>query len=310
MPTGTDDAPRPAEDAPAPPGHPLIGHTLRVARDPFGPITERRDYGPVVRRGVVGRTIYQLNDPADIERVLVGNNDNYREGELLQRLLGPVTGGGLLASEGERWRTQRHRVEPAFHPDRVAEYAGTMVEYTERAIADWEDGDGVDVHGEMMALTLEIVADALFDVDLRRTAADVGPAMDAVMARSESVLHDYLPRWVPTPLNRRYGRAVETLDGVVADIIEARRDEGGDDAVSMLLRAEDEAGETMSDEAVRDEAMTILLAGHETTTLALTFTWHCSGGTPASRRPCRRNSPDSTDRPEWPTSRSCPTPIG
>jgi cytochrome P450 len=147
--------------------------------------------------------VYHLTDPEHVEHVLVQNNQNYVKGEAFQQTLGPVTGNGLLNSEGEFWRRQRHLIEPAFHPDRIATYAEMMVDVTERRTEDWRDGDVRNVHAEMMELTLEIVGRTLFGLDPSDESERVGEALEVVMAASEFTLSDLIPRWVPTPENRR-----------------------------------------------------------------------------------------------------------
>ncbi|WP_435178271.1 cytochrome P450 [Halorussus sp. AFM4] len=260
---------------PGPDGLPLVGSLPAFARDQFG--FERRmhrEYGDVVRWKFPGGWTYHLSHPEHIEHVLVQNNQNYVKGEAFQETLGPVLGNGLLNSEGEFWRRQRHLVEPAFHPDRIATYAEMMVDVTERTTETWRDGETRDVHSEMTALTLEIVGRTLFGVDLRDESERVGEALEVVMAASEFSLTDLLPDRVPTPERRRFERAVGTLDRVVDRIVaERRRNPTDEDVVSKLLAARDERGDAMSDRQVRDEVMTLLLAGHETTALALTFTF-------------------------------------
>ncbi|MFB6136709.1 MAG: cytochrome P450 [Halobacteriaceae archaeon] len=260
---------------PGPDGLPLVGNLVEYSRDPYG-FTERcaREYGDVVYYELLDTPVYQLNAPEGIERVLVHNNQNYVKGELFQETLGPVLGGGLLNSEGEDWRRQRHLVGPAFEPDRIEGYAETMVERTEAATASWRDGAVRNVHADMMTLTLEIVADALFGVDVGRDVETVGSALDVVMDYQEGFVVDLLPFRPPTPARRRFERAVDDLERVVYRIVDERRRDPGDDVVSWMLTAEDESGERMSHEQVRDEVMTLLLAGHETTALALTFTLH------------------------------------
>lgn len=265
----------PARTPPGPDGLPVVGNLPEYARDPFD--FERRmhqEYGDVVRWKLPGGWMYHLADPDHIEHVLVQNNQNYVKGEAFQETLGPVTGNGILNSEGEFWRRQRHLIEPSFHPERISTYAEMMVDSTERATARWRDGEIRDVHSEMTALTLDIVGRALFGVDLREKSETVGEALETVMAGAEFSLTDLLPEEIPTPGRRKFEGAVETLDRVVASIIaERKRNPTEDDVVSMLLAARDEEGEGMTDQQVRDEVMTLLLAGHETTALALTFTF-------------------------------------
>jgi cytochrome P450 len=278
----------PATRPPGPDGLPFLGNLHQFTRDRLGFVERNaREYGDVVYVEFAGEPIYQLFDPDAVRHVLVDNNQNYVKGEFFQRQLG-FLGDGLLTSEGERWRRQRHMVEPAFHPDRIAGYADTMVEYTERAVEGWADGEVRNVHQDMMGLTLEIVGKALFDVDVREDARGVGDAMSAVMhhfQRSTARPID-IPDWVPTPANVRYRRALAHLDDVVADIVAQRRRAGVDagDVVSMLLSARDEAGGGMADETIRDQVLTLLLAGHETTAQALTFTFHLLARNPEVER--------------------------
>lgn len=263
-----------AEAPPGPDGWPVIGTTRELARDRLGFVTRMaRTYGDVVRIPVAMGDFYGLFHPDDVRQVLVDDNQRYRKGAFFQRQL-DFLGTGVLNAEGEAWREQRHAVEPAFHPDRIEGYARFMSEYTERMLDAWDDGTVRNVHGDMMELTLEIVAKALFDVDLRRVDV-VGEALETIMAASRrrtDRLVD-IPDWLPTPANRALHRAERTLDDVVDEIIRERRgDDDAGDVVSMLVNPEDASG--MSDDAVRDEVMTLLLAGHETTAQALTYTWY------------------------------------
>jgi cytochrome P450 len=273
-----------AEPPPGPDGWPLIGTTREFARDRLGFATRMaRTYGDVVHIPVAGGDFYGLFHPDHIRRVLVDDNQRYEKGEFFQRQLS-FLGTGVLNAEGEAWRQQRHAVEPAFHPDRIEGYARFMTDYTERAVDSWADGTVRNVHGDMMELTLEIVAKALFDVDLGAAEDEVGEALETIMAatRARTGRLVDIPDWVPTPANRALGRAERTLDRIVDDIIEERRgaaDAG--DVVSMLVRPEAEGGGGMRDDAVRDEVMTLLLAGHETTAQALTYTWYLLGQHPA-----------------------------
>ena len=260
---------------PGPSGLPIVGSFVEHARDPFE--FERRmarEYGDVVQSQFPGGRLYQLSHPDHVEHVLVHNNENYVKGEAFQKTLGPVLGNGLLNSEGEFWRRNRHLIQPAFCPERIAEYAEMMVEVTDRRIDGWADGQRRNVHADMTALTLEIVGRTLFGVDLSDDSSTVGDALEVVMAASEFSLTDLVPRWMPTPENRRFHRAVETLNEVVARIVRERRENPTDgDVVSTLLAARDDEGRGMSEAQVHDEVMTLLLAGHETTALALTFTF-------------------------------------
>jgi cytochrome P450 len=212
--------------------------------------------------------------------VLVHDNEKFRKGEQYQESLGPVLGDGLLLSEGEFWRQQRHQMQPAFGPDALAGYAPVMVEYTRELLSEWRDGEVRDLHAEMMQLTVEIAAKALFDVDVREYESDIAEALEVVMDRSEKRLERPIdvPDSVPTPGNRRYNRALSALDSIAEEIV-AAHDPGGDDVVSLLLQAKGQRPD-LDDDQIRDEVKTLLLAGHETTALALTYTLHLLGQHP------------------------------
>ncbi|WP_372479493.1 cytochrome P450 [Halomicrobium sp. HM KBTZ05] len=258
---------------PGPSGYPIVGSTFEFADDRLRFVTDTaEEYGPVASFEVAGTTIYQISDPELVEQVLVQNNQSYIKGELFQEALGDALGEGLLTSEGSAWRDQRHRVQPAFHPQMLEAYSEQMTDGIERLLDSWSDGETRNVHEDMMHLTVEIAADALFDVDIRDEQAAISDALEAVMDYAERPYH--APDWVPTPENRRYRDALETLDDVADRIVEKHEADGGDDVVSMLLAAQ---GEDITRERVRDEIVTILLAGHETTALTLTYALYLLG---------------------------------
>ena len=194
-------------------------------------------------------------------------------------------GEGLLTSEGDFHRRQRRLAQPAFHPNRVATYAGAMSQYAREQCDAWTHGQTVNVHEEMMQVTLRVVAKTLFDADVRAEVDEIGAAMDvsvSMFTRAMSPFGPILNR-LPLPSNRRFERAWTRLVGTIDRFIRERRASGEDrgDLLSMLLRATD-AGEDgtagdgagMDDRQLRDECMTLFTAGHETTANALTFTWH------------------------------------
>lgn len=254
-----------------PSGLPLVGNTHQFASDPLSFYEGvAREYGPVARYKIGGREFYQLSDPELVEQVLVHENEKFRKGENYQEILGPIVGNGLLTSEGEFWRQQRHQMQPAFHPEALASYAPVMVEYTRRLLTDWQDDTVRDIHADMMRLTVEIAAKALFDVDIRNHESDIADALEVAMDRSEKRLERPIdiPDSVPTPGNRRFKRALSALDSIAAEIVEAH-DAKGDNVVSRLLQAKKHT-DALDDEQVKDEVITLLLAGHETTALTLT----------------------------------------
>ncbi len=271
---------------PGPKGLPVVGNLFAYSRDPLGFLSRcSREYGDVVRLGFPGPPAYLISHPDGVEYVLVKNNKNFVRDRYTRAELA-ILGNGLLVNEGDSWRRQRRLAQPAFHRRRVEAFGETMVSFTERMLDGWQDGDILDVHAEMMRLTLEIVAKTLFDTDISREAEGVGRSMEAIMARSSdqgsSVFLRMLPDSVPTPGNLAYRRATRRLDGIIDALVEERRRSGADagDLLSMLLHAEDEDGRGMSDRQLRDEAMTIILAGHETTAIALSWTWHLLGTHP------------------------------
>jgi cytochrome P450 len=187
-------------------------------------------------------------------------------------------GKGLLTSEGDFWRAQRKLAQPAFHRERIGSYAAVMVEYTERMLASWADGQMRDVQDDMMRLTLEIVAKTLFDAEIGTDSVEASAAMETLMgtfiARTGQLIA--LPHWVPTPLNVRVERAARKLDRIILKIIADRRRSGEDrgDLLSLLMHAQDEdSGRRMTDQQLRDEAMTLFMAGHETTANTLAWIW-------------------------------------
>ncbi|HSL01873.1 MAG TPA: cytochrome P450 [Rubrobacteraceae bacterium] len=264
---------------PGPRGRSLTGNLQEYARDQLGFLARcAREYGDISRFRLINVRVYLLNHPDYIDYVLVRNNRNFIKSRRTREQL-RFLGEGLLTSEGDFWRRQRRLAQPAFHKDRIAAYGRTMVEHTEAAVAGWQDGRVHDVYQEMMRLTLRIASTTLLGSDVDGQAGVIGSALD-VLARRFSGPKSYLlpvPAALPTPANRRFRRAVGQLDEVVYGIIRKRREKAEEtgDLLSMLLEAKDEeTGERMTDKQLRDEALTILLAGHETTAIALSWTFY------------------------------------
>jgi cytochrome P450 len=232
-------------------------------------------HGDVVRLKLLGRPWFLVSHPDDIEAVLVKHaravgRDDYAE--ILQRALGL----GLLTSDGDLWKRQRRIMAQAFVPKRIQGYAETMTRVTQASIAGWRHGEVRNLHAEMSRVTMEVVAEVLF-------GTGVGEADTATVAASMEVINEFfanspeailkLPKWVPTPRNRRMTRAVASIDELMFRIIARRRDgEARDDLLGALLAARDDDGGGMSDKQLRDEAITLFLAGHETTALTLAHT--------------------------------------
>jgi len=262
-----------------PPWRDLMPLMRMFGTDLLGALTLVRDkYGDFVRTRLPLH-IYFVYDPRAIEEILVKNADAFRK-DYTSRLLSRVVGNGLLLSEGDTWRRQRRLVQPAFHHQQLQSYATLMVGAIERAMAGWRDGEVRDVHADMMAVTLDIVAESLFGTDVSAAASDIGRIIGELMEEFGKVLglkaRFQPPAWVPTPTNLRLRRTKGRIDALILGIIEARKQsqEARDDLLSLLIRARDEGGGQMTDDQVRDEAIILFLAGHETTALALTYALH------------------------------------
>ena len=266
-----------AKRPPGPKGLPFFGEVFKPRGDAIGYLASiAREYGDIVFVRFLGVPMCLLNRPEYIESVLTTQHYNFEKSKdyrALRRLLG----AGLLTSEGELWRRQRRLVQPAFYHDRVTAYAEVMVEYTERMLASWQDGQTRDVHEEMIRLTLDIVAKTLFDADVSREAEGVGAALHLLMRRfmKQAGYAFLLPSAIPLPTTWEMLRAVRRLNKVIYGIIQKRRAGGrmSGDLLSALLRALDDEGVGMTDRQLHDEIMTLFLAGHETTATALSWTW-------------------------------------
>jgi cytochrome P450 len=264
---------------PGPKGHLLWGNFGPFRSDSLEFLSHcAREYGDIASFRLGHRRIVLVSHPDLIEQVLVNDNRNFIK-HFAFKLLRPTMGNGLLMSEGDFWLRQRRLMQPAFGPRQLETYAGTMVEHTRRMLAGWNDGHVCDVHHEMMALTLAIVAQVLLDVDTSNDVNDVAGAVDLLMVDFNYRFKNPLswPLWLPTPWNRRIRRAIHGLGEIIQGIIAQRRASNEDrgDLLSMLVHARDELdGKGMTDRQLRDEVMTMFLAGHETTANALTWTWY------------------------------------
>lgn len=251
-----------------------------LRRDPIKFLTRLTEqYGDLVYFKLGPQPVFLVNNPDYIRDILVIHNRNFMKGEGLQRAK-RLLGEGLLTSEGEFHLRQRRLAQPAFHRQRIAGYATTMVEYAARACDQWRVGETRDVAREMMRLTLAIAGKTLFDADVEGEADEISEALTTsfeLFNRLTLPFAQLLER-LPLPATRRFQKARERLDATIYRIIDERRASGEDrgDLLSMLIAARDEEGDGsgMTDEQLRDEAMTIFLAGHETTANALTWTWY------------------------------------
>ncbi len=272
-----------------PPGPPKTLSSLvpfGLGRDPLGFITNlSRTYGDVAHMHAPGEHLVLLTHPQQVKDVLVTQQRNFRKGRGLERAR-KLLGDGLLTSEGETHLRQRRLIQPAFHRERIASYGTVMTDCAARVRDRWPDGGTVDVAEEMMRLTLGIVGLTLFAADVEAQARSVGEALTAVLNSFWTTMLPFadLLEKLPIGILKRGREARAELDRIIYGLIAERRARPGDrgDLLSMLLLAQDEeaGGRGMSDAQVRDEAMTIFLAGHETTANALSWTWLLLGQAP------------------------------
>ena len=245
-----------------------------------------REHGDIAYLHMGTQHIYFLNHPDWIRDVLVTHQASFKKSRMLERAR-VLLGDGLLTSEDEFHKLQRRLVQPAFHRDRLVGYAASMVECADGCRGRWQAGVEMDVSQEMARLTLAIVARTLFSVDVSSEADEIGEALTEVLGLFDTVLLPF-SEWLeklPLPKVRRFERARARLDETIYRIIAERRASGEDrgDLLSMLLLAQDEdTGGRMTDKQVRDEALTLFLAGHETTANALTWSWYLLSRNPAA----------------------------
>ena len=260
--------------------------------DPIGLLLRlARDHGEIAHTRLLNRHVVLLSDPEHVRHVFQDNYRNYSKQTRGFHVLRSFLANGLLTSEGDEWLRQRRIAQPGFHRDRIAAFGRTMTHAATELADRWET-DGVstiDVTAEMTRLTLRIVGETLLSTDVSRTADRVGQALTVALRAANRAITRVIeiPAWLPTPGNRRLQTARATLDEIVYDMIDRRRRGGhpAEDLLSMLMEARDEeSGEQMSDTQLRDEVMTIFLAGHETTALALGWTWLLLSRYPAARR--------------------------
>ena len=262
---------------PGPKNPPIIGNLYAFRSDPLGFLNNAaRKYGDLVYFKVARQHMYLVNHPDYVREVLVNNQSNFIKSRALQRAK-VLLGEGLLTSEGQQHLRQRRLVQPAFHRERLVGYASAMSEGAVRWRDRWQAGSTLDISTEMPHLTLSIVAKTLFSADVESEASEIGAAMTTVLEMFRLLLMpfaEYLEK-LPLPHVRRFEKARARLDATIYGLIRERRKSGVDtgDLLSMLLFAQDEES-GMTDEQARDEALTLFLAGHETTANALTWTWY------------------------------------
>ena len=262
---------------PGPKGKFLLGSIFEVSKDWLGFYQHCADeYGDVVRVRFAHVPVYLVVHPRDIESVLITNAANFTK-SADYRALARVLGNGLLTSEGGFWQRQRGLIQPAFHKQNIQAYASVMTGAAERMLNSWQDGAERNLHDDMMRVTLEIVGQCLYGAEVSGAAEQVGKAMEVVMQRfvTNASLALLFSFDIPVIFARRESRAVQNLNEIIGGIIQQRRasNQRREDLLDTLLHVRDADGKPMSDLQLRDEVMTLFLAGHETTAIALS--WAC-----------------------------------
>jgi cytochrome P450 len=277
---------------PGPSGRTLLDDLRLLQRDPLTMLKDNaRRYGDIVHYSLGPWKVFLLNHPDAIQHVLQTNNRNYSKDTFQYNMLSSITGKGLLTSDGEFWLHQRRMIQPAFHRRQILAFSSLMTDAAVRMLQRWDktfrNDETIDLDAEMMRLALEIVGQALFTVDLSDEANELA---GAVLTALDHIIHKArnpigLPESFPSARNRRYQAALQKMNTSVSQLIQTRRQNlsavpGGDrgdhmDLLTLMLAARDErTGVGMSEQQLRDEILTLIIAGHETVASALTWTWY------------------------------------
>lgn len=280
----TNDARPGARQAPGPRGNLVLGNLQKFRRDVLGLLMDgHRQHGDVVRFHLGPILVHSVAHPDHVRHVLLTHHDNYDKDTRSSAKIRSITGEGLLTANGAFWLRQRRLIQPTFSPQRLARFTDVMTQSTAQMLAQWKkvasEGRPLDVAREMTALTFTIVGKALFGADLGGEAETVERAATQVLEHTWRRLEKLVetPQWFPSAGNRRFRQGMQELDRIVYRLIAERRQAGhtSNDLLSLLLlRHDEDTGERLTDHELRTETLTLLLAGHETTANALTWTWY------------------------------------
>lgn len=268
-----------AAEPPSHDGHPIIGNTYQLVRKQGGLFEAAAEDGDIVRLRLLGfGTLYQVNHPDLVEEILT-DRERFAKAAQSKEDLGDLLGQGLVLSEGALWERQRQRIQPVFYMDQIADYTETMVSAVEQSAGEWTGEPTVNIEDEMKALTLRILVESIFGSDIDYEGQQIRETVKGLQEPGQprkQPIARMVPKWVPIPMWRRYKQGIREMESVIETFVEARRGEAEqhDDLLSRLLTSTDEDGDGMSEKLIRDELMTFLFAGHETTATALTFTWY------------------------------------
>jgi cytochrome P450 len=266
---------------PGPDGLPVLGNTHQYIRQPMGFFNELATYGDVVHCEFPRIDAVAVFHPDYVADVLLGQGtyERWNFDELKELLDYEIAPRGLTFTRGEEWKRQRHFLQPMFALDRLEGFSSAMVDATEQLVDEWDDGEEIAINEDFSRLTLSILTNSLFDFDLGERRDVITDAADELQAMADmsgsGAVEMLLPSWVPTHRNRRYKQAMDAFDATVDTLIEERRENPGqyDDFLTMMLEKEDNHEYSMNDAEIHDHLITFLIAGHETTAMALTFTW-------------------------------------
>ena len=274
--------------APGPKGHWFFGSIHDFRDRPLELFEDSAEaFGDIVRFRFVHKNAFLIRHPDFIRQVLQTERSNYNKNTPGIANLRTVLGTGLLTSDGEFWKRQRHIAQPAFHRHRIAGFAETMVHHTEVMVDDWSTrgSTSFDMAREMMEVTYRIAGATLFSAEVESTASAAGDSLtEAIRITTDRAWRGLkLPLWMPTRESRAFKRSLRELDAIVLGLINERRTAPGvhNDLLSMLVEARDEeTGEGMTDAQLRDEVLTLLMAGHETTANALSWAFYALAQNP------------------------------
>jgi cytochrome P450 len=288
---------------PTPDGVPFLGNGMAFSRDPVGAIERWSSLGDVVRLKIPGQTMYLITGPNLIKQVLVDDHDTYTISPAQRETFRGIEDHAVTTTTGDRWERLRAALQPAFTHDAMQQYADQIVDTTATYIEQWDDGEQIDLYQEMRLIAVNVLAEALLDINIRGREDIVMDAADALVDRANFRRPgQLLPDWMPTPTDRRFERAVRELDAYVDELIRDRQNrQRGADVCSVLLDAHD-AGDLTLDE-VRHNVVAMLLAGHDSPSVALTHVWRLLDDHPHVREKLLQEH-NSVVEGERPTSES------
>ena len=274
--TASAAALEPPKVTPGPRGKPIIGSTLDFQKEPLlFCLRMAEQYGEMSKFRVGLDTWHLVNNAEFIHEITVKQANIFHKPRLAKRLWKDFLGNGVLSLDGDEWKQEQKLIKPGFHKKRIDAYGEIMIEHTLEMLEEWTEGTRTNMCDDMTALTLRIVAKTLFDADVTKDAAIVGQAMHTLQACMVEHINNPIPvpKWWPSKTNQRKLKAIADVENIVRKIINQRRTSGSDhgDLLSMMVLAQDESGRKMGDIQLRDEAMTLIFAGHETTAGALSW---------------------------------------